>query len=102
MTRSREFVIKAGLAWAITCLDVFLKDFFASFFDSEDEFYQLPNSSVVVCYEKASVSPVIKNEENKPSLCTYYVSVLLQSTFIYFTPFFDHILFADMPNVFLL
>ncbi len=82
VTRSREFVIKAGLAWAITCLDVFLKDFFTSFFDSKDEFYQLPNSSVVVCYEKASVSPAIKNEENKKSYNEVYKSVYFKFTVI--------------------
>lgn len=82
VTRSREFVIKAGLAWAITCLDVFLKDFFASFFDNKDEFYQLPNSSVVVCYEKASVSLVTKNEENKKSYNEVYKSVYFKFTVI--------------------
>ena len=82
VTRSREFVIKAGLAWTITCLDVFLKDFFASFFDGEDEFYQLPNSSVVVCYEKAIVSPVTKNEENKKSYNEVYRSVYFKFTVI--------------------
>lgn len=80
--RSREFVIKAGLAWAITCLDVFLKDFFSSFFDSKDEFYQLPNSSVVVCYEKASVNQVTKNEENRKSYNEVYKSVYFKFTVI--------------------
>lgn len=82
VTRSREFVIKAGLAWVITCLDVFLKDFFTSFFDSKDEFYQLPNSSVVICYEKASVSPVTKKEENKKSYNEVYKSVYFKFTVI--------------------
>ncbi len=63
VVRSREFVIKAGLVWSITCLDVFLKDFFTSFFDESDEFYQLPASKVVVCYEKANIAPVEKNKK---------------------------------------
>lgn len=80
--RSREFVIKAGLAWAISCLDVFLKDFFSSFFDNKDEFYQLPNSSVVVCYEKANVSPVIKKEKLEKSYNEVYRSVYFKFTVI--------------------
>lgn len=81
IARSREFVIKAGLAWSITCLDVFLKDFFCSFFDRNDEFYQLPNSSTVVCNEKTNVSPIVK-EEYKKGFNEVYKSVYFKFTVI--------------------
>lgn len=80
--RSREFVIKAGLAWSITCLDVLLKDFFTSFFDEKDEFYQLPDSSVVVCFEKANVTPVVKDEKRGKSFNEVCKSVYFKFTVI--------------------
>jgi hypothetical protein len=44
--RSREFVLKAGLAWTMDCLDVLLKDLFPYFFHAEDIFIKHENGKI--------------------------------------------------------
>ena len=71
--RSREFVIKSGLTWSITCLDVLLKDFFLCFFSQEDIFYYDKDENI--CCDEKTKDVSHHTKKDSPNYNEIYRSV---------------------------